>query len=151
MNLPVWSCTSAATLPCHAGRHRHGHLGAAPSRCRNPARSCLTDCYGRRGQIPKRLYWADHTIADQQYVVKVDPNIKTDVTAIIGCAVMTGAGAVINTAKVQANESVAIFGVGVSGSPRLSGPEWPARIPLLPWIWMTISWPSLKVLARPMW
>ncbi|HCG70450.1 MAG TPA: alcohol dehydrogenase, partial [Gammaproteobacteria bacterium] len=28
--------------------------------------------------------WADHTIADQQYVVKVDPNIKTDVTAIIG-------------------------------------------------------------------
>ena len=35
--------------------------------------------------------WADHTIADQQYVVKVDPNIKTDVTAIIGCAVMTGA------------------------------------------------------------
>ena len=43
---------------------------------------------------------ADHTIADQQYVVRVDPNIKTDVTAIIGCAVMTGAGAVINTADV---------------------------------------------------
>merc|ERR1712147_12998 len=59
--------------------------------------------------------WADHTIADQQYVVKVDPNIKTDVTAIIGCAVMTGAGAVINTANVQANESVAIFGVGGVG------------------------------------
>ena len=59
--------------------------------------------------------WADHTIADQQYVVKVDPNIKTDVSAIIGCAVMTGAGAVINTANVQANESVAIFGVGGVG------------------------------------
>jgi len=27
--------------------------------------------------------WADHTIADQQCVVKVDPNIKTDVTAIM--------------------------------------------------------------------
>ena len=37
--------------------------------------------------------WADHTICDEQYVVKVDPNIKKDVTAIIGCAVMTGAGA----------------------------------------------------------
>ena len=59
--------------------------------------------------------WADHTIADQQYVVKVDPNIKTDVTAIIGCAVMTGAGAVINTADVQPNQSVAIFGVGGVG------------------------------------
>ena len=45
--------------------------------------------------------WADHTIADQQYVVKVDPNVDKDVTAIIGCAVMTGAGAVINTATVS--------------------------------------------------
>lgn len=59
--------------------------------------------------------WADHTIADQQYVVKVDPGIRTDVTAIIGCAVMTGAGAVINTANVQPGQSVAIFGVGGVG------------------------------------
>ncbi len=59
--------------------------------------------------------WADHTICDQQYVVKVDPNIKTDVTAIIGCAVMTGAGAVINTAQVQPGQSVVIFGVGGVG------------------------------------
>lgn len=59
--------------------------------------------------------WADHTLADEQYVVKVDPSIRTDVTSIIGCAVMTGAGAVINTARVQPGESVAIFGVGGVG------------------------------------
>ena len=59
--------------------------------------------------------WADHTLCDQQYVVKVDPNIKKDVTAIIGCAVMTGAGAVINTARVQPGNSVVIFGVGGVG------------------------------------
>ncbi len=59
--------------------------------------------------------WADHTICDQQYVVKVDPQIPTDVTAIVGCAVMTGAGAVINTAKVQPGQSVVIFGVGGVG------------------------------------
>ena len=59
--------------------------------------------------------WADHTICDQQYVVKVDPSIKRDVTAIIGCAVMTGAGAVINTANVQAGQSVVVFGVGGVG------------------------------------
>lgn len=59
--------------------------------------------------------WADHTIADQQFVVKVDPAIKKDVTSIIGCAVMTGAGAVINTAKVKAGQSVSIFGVGGVG------------------------------------
>ncbi|HEX7036791.1 MAG TPA: zinc-binding dehydrogenase [Pseudomonadales bacterium] len=59
--------------------------------------------------------WADHTLADEQYVVKVDAGIRTDVTSIIGCAVMTGAGAVINTAKVQPGQSVAIFGVGGVG------------------------------------
>lgn len=59
--------------------------------------------------------WADHTLADQQYVVKVDPGIRTDVTAIIGCAVMTGAGAVLNTANVQPGQSVAVFGVGGVG------------------------------------
>lgn len=59
--------------------------------------------------------WADHTLCDEQYVVKVDKDVRTDVTAIIGCAVMTGAGAVMNTANVRAGESVAIFGVGGVG------------------------------------
>jgi len=59
--------------------------------------------------------WADHTLADQQYVVKADPEIKKDVTSIIGCAVMTGAGAVVNTAGVRPGQSVAIFGVGGVG------------------------------------
>ena len=59
--------------------------------------------------------WADHTIADEQYVVKVAPDIDKEVTAIIGCAVMTGAGAVENTADVKAGDSVAIFGVGGVG------------------------------------
>jgi len=59
--------------------------------------------------------WADHTIADEQYVVKVAADINKEVTAIIGCAVMTGAGAVENTAGVKAGNSVAIFGVGGVG------------------------------------
>ncbi len=59
--------------------------------------------------------WADTTIADEQYVVKVAPDINKEVTAIIGCAVMTGAGAVENTAQVKKGESVAIFGVGGVG------------------------------------
>lgn len=59
--------------------------------------------------------WADHTIADEQYVVKVPEATREDVTAIIGCAVMTGAGAVLHTAGVKRGESVAIFGVGGVG------------------------------------
>lgn len=59
--------------------------------------------------------WAEATIADQQYVVKLADDVRTDVTAIIGCAVMTGCGAALNTAKVQKGNSVAIFGVGGVG------------------------------------
>ncbi len=59
--------------------------------------------------------WADTTLADEQYVVKVSPEINKEVTAIIGCAVMTGAGAVENTAAVKAGDSVVIFGVGGVG------------------------------------
>ena len=59
--------------------------------------------------------WADNTLADEQYVVKAEADISRDVTSIIGCAVMTGAGAVIHTANVQPGQSVAIFGVGGVG------------------------------------
>jgi Zn-dependent alcohol dehydrogenase len=59
--------------------------------------------------------WADHTLADEGYVVKVPSTIEPLVSSIIGCAVMTGAGAVENTANVQAGDSVAIFGVGGVG------------------------------------
>jgi len=66
--------------------------------------------------VSQRVFtWADTTIADEQYVVKVAPDIDKHVTAIIGCAVMTGAGAVENTAGVKKGDSVAIFGVGGVG------------------------------------
>lgn len=59
--------------------------------------------------------WADHLICDELYVVPFPDDLPTDVTAIIGCAVMTGAGAVLNTADVQAGQSVAVYGIGGVG------------------------------------
>ena len=59
--------------------------------------------------------WADITIADEQYIVAMPTDVPVDVTAIIGCAVMTGAGAVCYTAGVQKGQSVAVFGVGGVG------------------------------------
>jgi Zn-dependent alcohol dehydrogenase len=70
---------------------------------------------GGQAQTATVFTWADHTIADEQYVVKAEPGIAREVTSIIGCAVMTGAGAVENTAGVKAGDSVAIFGVGGVG------------------------------------
>ena len=65
--------------------------------------------------------WGDHAICDGRYVVKVDADTPRDVTAIIGCAVITGAGAVVTSADVQAGQSVAIFGVGGVGLSAVAG------------------------------
>lgn len=82
-------------------------------RAAEPATLTLPD--GRTAVSQNVFTWADHTLADEQYVVKVSPDIDREVTAIIGCAVMTGAGAVENTAGVRQGDSVAIFGVGGVG------------------------------------
>ena len=59
--------------------------------------------------------WASHTIADDQYLIPMPPDTPTDVTSIVGCAVLTGAGAVLRAAEVQTGQSVAIWGVGGVG------------------------------------
>ncbi len=59
--------------------------------------------------------WAEHIIADEQYVVKLPDDVAMDVTAPVGCAVMTGCGAVINSARVRLGESVAVIGAGGVG------------------------------------
>ncbi len=59
--------------------------------------------------------WSRDTVADQQMVVPLDQDVATDVTSIIGCAVMTGAGAALNAAQVRPDNSVVIIGAGGVG------------------------------------
>jgi Zn-dependent alcohol dehydrogenase len=59
--------------------------------------------------------WASHTVADERYVVKAPAGTPLDSGAIIGCAVMTGAGGVLRSAQVQPGQSVAVWGVGGVG------------------------------------
>jgi S-(hydroxymethyl)glutathione dehydrogenase/alcohol dehydrogenase len=55
------------------------------------------------------------TVLPQEGVVKIDPAVPLDKAAIVGCAVMTGVGAVINTAKVEPGASVVVVGCGGVG------------------------------------
>jgi len=95
-----------------------------------PAPAAL-DVTGGNAVSQNVFTWADNTICDEQYVVKASPDIKRDVTAIIGCAVMTGAGAVINTANVQRGESVAVFGVGGVGLSAVVGAKMCGADPII--------------------
>jgi Zn-dependent alcohol dehydrogenase len=95
-----------------------------------PVRATLAVSEGT-AQSENVFTWADSTLADEQYVVKVDPKTPRDVTSIIGCAVMTGAGAVINTAAVQRGQSVAIFGVGGVGLSAVVGARMAGANPII--------------------
>ncbi|WP_218018825.1 zinc-binding dehydrogenase [Novosphingobium rosa] len=70
--------------------------------------------------------FAQYAVTGAEALVKIDPDIPFDVAAMFGCAVVTGVGAVFNTAKVRPSQSVAIFGLGGVGlnavmAARLSG------------------------------
>ena len=65
--------------------------------------------------------FADHAVVSARSAVKVDPSIPYEVAALFGCAVLTGVGAVQNSAAVKLGESVAIFGLGGVGLAALLG------------------------------
>ena len=53
--------------------------------------------------------------------VRIDPGIPLDRAALIGCAVMTGAGSVFNTARLEPGSTAAVFGVGGVGLNAIQG------------------------------
>ena len=59
--------------------------------------------------------FSEVTVAAVESLVRIDPEFPLDIAALFGCAVMTGAGAVLNTAALSAGQSVAIFGMGGVG------------------------------------
>ena len=65
--------------------------------------------------------WAEHVLTHEQLVLPLDASVPIDVTAIIGCATVTGVGAVLGTAKVQPGQTVAVFGVGGVGINVIAG------------------------------
>jgi Zn-dependent alcohol dehydrogenase len=65
--------------------------------------------------------FADHAVVSARSAVKVDPEVPYEVAALFGCAVLTGVGAVQNSAAVKMGETVAIFGLGGVGLAALLG------------------------------
>ncbi|MBI4589474.1 MAG: hypothetical protein HY725_11590 [Candidatus Rokubacteria bacterium] len=54
-------------------------------------------------------------VVHQMSLIPIEPDLPLDKAAFVGCAVMTGVGAVINTARVEPGSSVAVFGCGGVG------------------------------------
>lgn len=59
--------------------------------------------------------FADYVVVPQECCVPLDKDVPLEIAALIGCAVTTGVGAVLNTAVVQPGSSVVVYGAGGVG------------------------------------
>lgn len=59
--------------------------------------------------------WATHSLIDQRYAVRIPHEVAGDAAAVLGCAVLTGASAVVRTARVRPGASVVVWGAGGVG------------------------------------
>jgi S-(hydroxymethyl)mycothiol dehydrogenase len=65
--------------------------------------------------------FADKTLVHSGQCTKVSPQAPATAAGLLGCGVMAGVGAAINTGAVQRGESVAVFGCGGVGDAAIAG------------------------------
>lgn len=59
--------------------------------------------------------FAAHAVVARRSLVKIDRAVAFEHAALFGCAVLTGVGAVVNTAQVRAGQSAVVIGLGGVG------------------------------------
>jgi Zn-dependent alcohol dehydrogenase len=110
-----WAPTCGRCHYCVIGR---------PNLCerRQPGRGVLPDGTTRMALRGQPVYhyghvatYASQTVVHESCAIRIDKDMPLDRAALIGCSVMTGVGAVVNTAAVPAGASMAVFGAGGVG------------------------------------
>jgi S-(hydroxymethyl)glutathione dehydrogenase/alcohol dehydrogenase len=102
-------CTSGKTNLCQAIRSTQGQ-------------GLMPDGSSRFSLNGKTLYhymgtstFSEYSVMPEISVAKINPQAPLDKVCLLGCGITTGIGAVLNTAKVEAGASVAVFGLGGIG------------------------------------
>jgi S-(hydroxymethyl)glutathione dehydrogenase/alcohol dehydrogenase len=92
------------------------------------AKGTLLDGTSRLSRSGKPVYhysfissFAEYAVVPESGCVVIEPDIPLDKAALVGCAVMTGVGAAINTAHVQPGSTVAVIGAGGVGLNAIQG------------------------------
>ena len=126
-----WAPTCGRCHYCVIGR---------PNLCerRQPGRGVLPDGTTRMSLRGRPVYhyghvatYASQTVVHESCAIRIDKNMPLDRAALIGCSVMTGVGAVINTAAVPPGASMAVFGVGGVGLNVVQGGAMVAAHPVI--------------------
>jgi S-(hydroxymethyl)glutathione dehydrogenase/alcohol dehydrogenase len=103
-------------------------LSGHPSLCSNPETKRAPNESPRlsqKGEIVHQFInissYAEKMLLHENAVVKIRDDMPLDRAALIGCGVTTGVGAVLNTARIEAGSSVAVFGAGGVGLAAIQG------------------------------
>ena len=59
--------------------------------------------------------YAEKMLLHENSIVKIDPDIPLDKAALVGCGVLTGVGAALRSAGLEAGQTVAVYGCGGVG------------------------------------
>jgi S-(hydroxymethyl)glutathione dehydrogenase/alcohol dehydrogenase len=113
------------TLIRHCGGC-HCCAQGAPYLCESPrAQLDLGRLHGKAGEPLRQgirtAAFAERVVVDQSQVVPIPPDVPLDSASLLACGVITGLGAVVNTAKVPAGSSVVVIGAGGVGLNSVQG------------------------------
>jgi S-(hydroxymethyl)glutathione dehydrogenase / alcohol dehydrogenase len=75
--------------------------------------------------------FAEEVVVDASQLVALPADLPLDVAALLACAVITGAGAVLNTAEVKAGRSVVVIGTGGVGLNSIQGARIAGAYPIV--------------------
>jgi S-(hydroxymethyl)glutathione dehydrogenase/alcohol dehydrogenase len=130
------SATSKVKVGDHVVLTTLGNCGQCDACDRGQPTHCR-DTMGRLGkpflvggteayQFANAGVFAEHTVVRESQAVVIDRRVPFEAACLIGCAVVTGAGAVMNRARVQPGQTVVVIGAGGIGlsvvqAARLSG------------------------------
>jgi aryl-alcohol dehydrogenase/geraniol dehydrogenase (NAD+) len=111
------SCGTCANCRSHEPAYCHQFLGLNFGGMRLKDGSSPLSRLGEKvhGQFFGQSSFATLAIARAVNTVKVDKSLPLASLAPLGCGVQTGAGAVMNSLRVRAGRSLAIFGCGAVG------------------------------------
>ncbi len=104
-------------LPCSQGRPALCEPGAVAN-----TQGSLLSGFRRLHRNGQSLHhhlgvsaFADYAVVSRRSVIPIDKEMPLEEAALVGCAILTGVGAVLNTARVQAGASLAVVGLGGIG------------------------------------
>ncbi len=110
-------------LPCMEGRPALCEPGAAANaegRLLSGARRLGKDGETYSHHVGISCF-AEYATVSRRSLVKIDPTLPLDEAALFGCAVITGVGAVVNTARLRPGATAAVVGLGGVGLNALLG------------------------------